>query len=241
MKTLCPSAPSRCTTLLATFTVILTATCVLVPRAGAQTTPYALLQNSALNGAGNTITATYLPVVTSTGTLYFDLTVQFSVASNGTLTVSSVQQAKAPTPINNSFVPGIYLGPDDGIEFITVTGPGVTEGGNTGWAINPGPNSGDCLYPSSATWYDVGMAIANNPLYVQRLKPAGITSSQFYQYGTGASNCGGADWSTNSLLGFEQVGTSLVVASFTSNNKDQSTPVDTRTFCLVGSPDCGTN
>jgi hypothetical protein len=226
--------------------ILFTLLCAIAASAQApQTPPYALLQNSTLNGTGNTLTSTYLPVVTSKGIIYVDLTVLFDVAADGTLTVSSMKQTKAATPIINGFVPGVYLGPDDSVEFITVSGPGVTVGGATEWSLAPGPKSEGCLYPSNAVWYDVGTPIKNSPIYT-RLQKAGITSTQFAQYGTGAAqdntSCQGSNWATNSLLGFAEVGgDSLVISSFTVNGKDQNTPVETKTYCLVGSPDCGTN
>jgi len=225
-------------------TVVMVFTVLCVAAASAQAPPYALLQNAPLNGAGNTFTATYLPVVTATGTIYVDLTVQFSVDANGNLTVSSVQQVASPTPINNGFVPGLYLGPDDATEFITVTGPGVTEGKYTEWSLAPGPGASGCLYPYNAVWYDVGTAIKNSPIYT-RMQKAGIKSTQWTQYGVGGGNCQNNPnpWEPNSLLGFSQNGgASLVITSFTQpGGHDQSTPVDTKTYCAVGSLNCGTN
>jgi hypothetical protein len=144
-----------------------------------------------------------------------------------------VQQVKSPTPINDGFVPGTYLGPDGSQEFITVSGPGVTEGGATEWSIAPGPNYYGCLFPYNATWYDVGLVIKNSPIYA-RLQKAGIKSTQYFQFGVGSSQCGNdGNWNTNSLLGFYEVGgNSLVVASFTTNDTDKSMPVETRTYKL---------
>jgi hypothetical protein len=207
----------------------------LCAAASAQTPPYALLQNSVLNGTGNTFTATHLPVVNAVGkTIYVDLTVQFDVAADGTLTVSTgyPQQVRAPNPIIDGFLAGTYLGPDDSTEFISVTGPGVTLGGATEWAISPGPKYIGCLYPYNATWYDVGTKITNSPIYARLLK-AGIKTTQYWQYGVGSSNCSVGAWGTNSLLGFSQIGgNTFEVTSFTNNGVDQSTPVVTKTYRL---------
>ena len=227
--------PMRRAARFATIIMVFTALCAAA--ASAQAPPYALLQNAPLNGTGNTFTATYLPVVTTAnGTIYVDLTVQFNVDANGNLTVSSVQQVPAPTPINNGFVPGTYVGPDDSSQLITVTGPGVTEAGNTEWSIAPAPGYAGCLYPYSGIWYDVGTAIKNSPIYA-RLQKAGIKSTQYFQFGQGETQqnypCDTGNWGTNSLLGFAQTsGSTLEVASFTYNSKDENMPGTTKTYTL---------
>jgi hypothetical protein len=79
----------------------------------AQTPPYAEFQYSTLTASGNTITATMLPVVTSTGISYFNVVVEFDVAANGTLTVAPGYPtvAKAPRPLIGNFLAGSYVGP----------------------------------------------------------------------------------------------------------------------------------
>src|ERR1017187_310763 len=68
------------------------ATCIMAVAASAvaahaQTPPYVLFQNSTITSSGATINATFLPVVLSTGTIYENVTIQFDVAADGTLTI----------------------------------------------------------------------------------------------------------------------------------------------------------
>ncbi len=200
-------------------------------------TPSALVQNSTLSGTTNTINITQLPVVTSKGTIIYDnVVIQFDVADDGALTITSgfPQITLAPRPIVNGFVAGTYLGPDDKTELITVSGPSVGTDGYTVWTISPGPGSSGCLVPYSATWYDVGSNTAANPLYANRLKPDGITGPQLLQFGTGKANtCNpNDDWGTNTLLGFSQVGKTLTISSYTGYTGDSPTVVDQRTYIL---------
>jgi len=200
--------------------------------ASAQAPPYALMQDSTLTGTGNTINVTQLPVVTTSGITYVDLTILFDVAVDGTLTVAPgyPQVVPAPEPIVDGFEAGNYSETAGGEAVITVSGPGVAPSGATVWSLTE-HNAVGCINPGSATWYDVGTSIKNNPLY-PRLKAAGITSTQFVQFGVG-SGCGLPYWGTNTLLGFSQTGNALVVSSYTNSSKDQNTPVATSTFLLI--------
>lgn len=193
----------------------------------------AQFQNSTLSGSGNSINITQLPVLTSSGKfVYWNVLIEFDVASNGTLTIASgyPQFLRSPEPIINGFKAGTYLGPDDVYELITVNGPGVAPSGVTVWALGPAPNAASCLDPYTATWYDVGTNLASNPLY-SRLKAAGITST-LMQYGTGDGNCSYPQWGTNALLGFSQTNGALTITSFTDNGKDYNVPQDVQTFQL---------
>jgi hypothetical protein len=219
---------------LATIIIGFTASCAVSMWAQAPeappASPAALLQNATLNGTGNTFAATYLPVITSNGTIYVDLTVQFAVDANGNVTVSSVQQVPAPTPINGDFVPGTYLGPDSSTELISVSGPGVTQGGSTEWSLAPASGAAGCLYPNSATWF-VG-PIKSNPLYA-RIKKAGIpTGGNILFFGVGGSNCNVADWQTDSLLGFAETGKQITIESFTQSGVDHNSSVDQKSYTL---------
>jgi hypothetical protein len=195
--------------------------------------PYALLQNSILVGSGNTFTATQIPVVLSTGTVYVNLEIQFTVDSKGDLTIASgyPQTVAAPRPQVSSFVAGSYVGPSTinyGNAFITLSGPGVTPGGPTIWSLSASAGANGCTYPASATWY--AGSISSNPL-ASRLKSAGITSP-VYSYGIGNAACSNGNWSNNVLIGVSQIGNSLMFVSFTSNGQDQSEPVDQITYTL---------
>jgi len=119
--------------------------CLLGLAAGAlqaQTSPYALLQNATIVGAGNTITASQVPVVTVAGvTVYVNLTLQLSPDATRNLTVASgsPQTTLAPVLISSSFRAGTYVaGPTtlNGAGLIAVNGPGVADGGRTVWNAN---------------------------------------------------------------------------------------------------------
>jgi hypothetical protein len=224
--------------LLATFALTLMAVWAVSVRAGARdavspqttaTPPYALFQDSTLTASGNTITANNLPVVTTTGKIYDDVTIQFDVADDGTLTVSSgyPQIVAAAKPLISHFLAGSYAGPSTDAEFlITVNGPGVTTGGATEWSLSAATSASSTTYPTSAMWY-VG-PLASNPLY-SRIKAAGITSTA-YSYGVGSGYNSGSNWGTDSLLGFSQTNGALTIVSFTHNTVDNSTPVDQITY-----------
>src|ERR1700757_2832073 len=79
------------------------AACAMYPRALAQQAPqppYALFEQSTLTGSGNTIAATWLPIVTATGTtIYKNLTLQFNVDAAGNLTVAAGYPHTVPAPL----------------------------------------------------------------------------------------------------------------------------------------------
>jgi hypothetical protein len=224
------------------FLVVLTAG-VLVVRAQAPTPPYALFQYASLTGSGNTITATQVPVVTATGvTVYENLTLQFNVDANGNLTISPgyPQAIPAPTILTTGFKAGTYAGPStvlNGGMIISVSGPGVTDGGATEWTLSAGSGANSCTTPDSASWY-VG-PLANNPL-AARLSKAGITSTA-YSYGIASSpNCNATtppqglnsgNWGYP-LIGVSQAGNTLTIVSFSSGATDFSTPQAQITYTL---------
>jgi hypothetical protein len=218
----------------AAFLTVLTGSAFVV---SAQTPPYALLQYSALTGSGNTITATQVPVVTATGvTVYVNLALQFSVDSNGNLTLSPgyPQVIPAPVILSSGFKAGTYTGPfsiRNGSYIVTVGGPGVTDGGATEWSLAATTGASGDTYPASATWY-VG-PIASNPL-AARLNSAGITSTA-WSYGVSSSSSGDDihnNWQTNTLIGVSQAGNTITIVSFTQNKVDKSVPVDQITYTL---------
>ena len=229
----------RLTRIMMTFAVAWLST------AAAQTTPTALFQQATLTGSNNTITATQIPVVTTSGTVvYLSATVQFNVDANGNLTISagSPQITSAPMVINGSFKAGTYVGPStvlSGKAIISVAGPGVGNGGYTTWTLTAGNGADPSTYPSSATWY-VG-PIANSPL-AARVSKAGITSTMLY-YGTASTQAnnntstvgyqywGGAD--SNALIGVSQVNNTITFSSFTKEGSDYSSPQNQITFTLT--------
>jgi hypothetical protein len=199
------------------------------------TPPYGLFQYSTLTGSGNTITASWVPVVTASGaTVYKNVTLQFNVDATGDLTLTSGYPKVIPAPFIqvSSFEAGNYAAPSSlfsGKGLVTVTGPGVTAGGATEWSMSVSPSANGGTYPASATWY-VG-PLASSPL-ATRLQNAGITSTA-WSYGLGSYPYGNVYWGTGSLLGFSQTGNQLTIVTFTYGGKDQSTPLDLITYTLV--------
>ena len=212
--------------------------CAIAVSLSAQsTTPSPLFQNATLSGSGNTITATQVPVVTSTGTVYVNFSLQFNADATGNITVAagSLVTALAPALISSSFKAGTYVTGSNtlgGTGSIVVSGPAVTAGGATIWTLTAAPGANGCTYPGNATWY-VG-PLTTSP-YATRLQAAGLTSTAFSYGLTGSEFCnGGADsgaWASNGIVGITQVGNSITVASF-SNGKDFSLPQDQITYTL---------
>jgi hypothetical protein len=205
-------------------------------------TPGPQFQYAALTGSGNTITLTRVPVITASGqTVYQDVTLQFDNDGNGNITLTSgfPMFALSPSLQVSSFQPGKYAGPVtmlNGNSFITVSGPGVVNGGSTAWSAATISGADPCTVPVSATWY-VG-PIDNNPMSA-RLKKANITSTA-WSYGISgngiAFSCGGSlsfHWSNGSIIGVSQTGNSITFASFTNNSFDQASPVDQVTYTLT--------
>lgn len=209
---------------------------VLVVHAQVPTPPYALFQYASLTGTGNTITATQIPVVTTTGvTVYENLTIQFNVDANGNLTISPgfPQAIPAPTLLTSGFKAGTYAGPSTvlgGKALITVSGPGVTDGGATEWTLSAAAGADPCTYPYSANWYSG--SLANNP-YAPWLKSSSITSTA-WSYGVGTATqtpCVNPNWS-NALIGASQAGNTITIVSFGSNEGNYSAPVGQITYTL---------
>jgi len=202
-------------------------------------TPQAFFERSTLTGSGNTVSATNVPVVISGITVYVNVTMQFNVDHNGNLTLSSgyPQVVAAPNLLSGSFMAGTYVGPSSvasGAALVTVSGPGVTDGGASTWSLSATTGADKCTYPVSATWY-VG-PIASNPM-AARLTKAGITSTA-WSYGvsgvgvTNACNAGYWTFQGGALIGVSQSGNKITVASFTDNGNDTSAPVDQIAYTL---------
>ncbi len=201
----------------------------------ATTTPYALFQYSTMTGSGNTITIGRVPVVNSSGaTNYYDVTIEFTVSSTGTLALASgyPKITASPNLITAGFKAGKYVGPStvlSGNAIINVSGPGVASGGATEWSLAAASGANAYTYPCSATWY-VG-TLTSNPLY-SRLKAAGITSTA-WSYGViGAAGCAleSYNWAPDGLIGLSQNGNTITIVSFSYDGTDYSTPRDQITY-----------
>ena len=203
---------------------------------------YAEFQYATITGSNNVLNVTMLPVVTPTGTVYKNLTLQVTADAKGDVIVApgSPSVVNAQQILASSFKAGKYVGPssvNDGKNQITVTGPGVVAGGTTVWSLVSSSETSVCTYPLSGTWY-VG-PLSNNPL-AARLKKVGITSTA-YSWGV-AGNPGlnnspscnpGLNWSNGSIIGVSQTGNSITFSSFTSDGAfDKNYPVDQITYTL---------
>jgi hypothetical protein len=236
------SLNSGCRTAWLALTVLVFSAVASIARAQA---PQAFFERSTVTGSGNTITATNVPVVISGITVYINVTMQFNVDNNGSLTLSSgyPQVVAAPNLLSSTFRAGAYVGPSgtnptSGNAVVTVSGPGVTDGGATEWSLNltTDVSSGDpCSRPNprGATWY-VG-PIVNNPM-AARLTKAGITSTAWSYGVASASSClTCSNWSSGALIGASQTGNAITIASFTSTctpTGDKSAPIDQITYTL---------
>ncbi|HEX4770810.1 MAG TPA: hypothetical protein VH351_08285 [Bryobacteraceae bacterium] len=202
------------------------------PEPNTTASPFASFQYATLTGTTNTVNASLLPVVNSSGvTVLENVTLNFGFNSSGQLIISSLHAVPAPPSVVSGFKAGHYCGPTSWSTnlVIAVSGPGLTSGGATEWTLANTPAAYYNTYPSSATWY-VG-TVTNNPIYA-RLSKAGVKFTGWsYGIGGGAYGGEGSDWSTNSLLGFSQVGNTLTIQSFTDNSGvDHSQPVNQITY-----------
>jgi hypothetical protein len=226
-----------------TATLLLAASGVIEPSAmAAAPTPF--LEDSTIVGAGGTLTATCVPVETSTGSVvYQDVTIQLNATPQGGLTLAPGYPKVQPCPplITSGFLAGNYVGPATvgGSKFlITVTGPGRGVGGTTSWSSAASKGANSCTVPLTATWYTG--PIANNPL-ASRLQKDKITYTG-YSYGVvGTSiptNCFSnpnysGTFAADALIGAVQTGPSLMIVSFTSDGTDSPTPVAQITYSLI--------
>jgi hypothetical protein len=139
---------------------------VAQPAVAAQPTPF--LEDSTIVGAGGTLTATRVPVETSTGSVvYQDVTIQLNATTKGGLTLGPGYPKVQPSPplVTSGFLTGNYAGPAtvaNGKYLVTVTGPGVGADGTTVWSLTASKGANSCTAPLPATWYTG--PIAENPL-----------------------------------------------------------------------------
>jgi hypothetical protein len=180
------------------------------------------------------VTATWLPIVTSAGTVYKNVVLQFTFDADGNLILAPnyPEVTKAPAIIVSNFKAGTYLGPSTvlgGMAEVNVSGPGIAPGGATEWSLSAASGANSCTYPATATWY-VG-SLATSPI-AARLKSAGITSTA-YSYGVAsAASCAGNYWANDALIGVSQIGNTITISSFSFAGSDYGTPQAQITFTL---------
>jgi hypothetical protein len=201
-------------------------------QSAAAATPTPFLQDSTIVGAGGTLTATRVPVETSTGSVVCqDVTIQFNASTKGALTLAPGYPKIQPCPplITSNFLAGNYAGPPTivrGKYLVTVGGPAAGPGSSTAWSLVATNGADLCTVPVTATWYTG--PIANNPL-APRLKKAGITTTE-YSYGIVGvgppciDSQYDRDFAQNGLIGAKQIGQVLQIFNFTDFGNDLNVP-----------------
>lgn len=183
---------------------------------------------------GSTIILNRLPIKLPNGSyIYKDVTINLTASTTGVLTVSPAKPAQTASPpvLSAKFNAGTYVYPSNPNYGLVLVGPSVVAAQSiTRWQTNAAPTL--LKYCGIPTTFYVG-DIKQNPLYATRLKPAGITSTE-YSYGIieDGSTCGG-QWGAGTIIGASQSGDYLTVASFkTTTGQDAATPQSRYTYRL---------
>ncbi len=199
-------------------------------------TPAAFFNYSSVIGLNKTITATQVPVQTSTGLIYKDVTIQINVDAAGNLTYATTSPLATLSPMlsPSTFRAGIYTNSSDNRYGLQVAGPSIIPGGGglAQWSISSAPGLA-CSPPQPATFYTGPLDKSPLAARVSAAGITGITASQ-YSFGViGTPNCGNADWQNNGLIGLTNIGGNLVIASFTQSGTDASTPYTQLTYVFL--------
>ncbi len=202
----------------------------------AAATPTSYLQNGAIVGTGQTITISRLPVRLGNGALaYKDVTIQLDVSANGTLTYADTRplETNSPNPLVSGIKNGVYGDSANTNVQFSITGPGVMTGGNGEYSITR--TGAYCAVAQPGVFYSG--PVGTTPIGA-RVKAAGINTGQYRLGVVGQEACGlsfnYANFPSHGLIGLAQVGTTLVVSSFTdSSGKDYPTPVNQVNYVLV--------
>ena len=172
------------------------------------------LQDATISGSGNTITINNMPVRTSHGTIYRDVTIEIRVDENGVVSFAPgarptdipkpIVQAPALPPRVQQFREGTYAAEGGTLMQLTYVKP--TFGGVPLWTFTqfgaqPGPIA-------EATWYEG--PIVGSP-HAAAIRRAGITS-MLYSYGVSTNGTG--SFAPHSIIGATQTGDELTVVSF---------------------------
>ncbi len=172
------------------------------------------LQDATISGNGNTITINNMPVRTSHGTIYRDVTIEIRVDENGVVSFAPgarptdvpkpIVQAPALPPKIQQFREGTYAAEDGTLMRLTF---GTTLLDSTPlWTFTqfggqPGPIG-------EATWFEG--PIQGSP-HAAAIRRAGITS-MLYSYGVTTS--GEGSFAPHSIIGATQTGNELTIVSF---------------------------
>jgi hypothetical protein len=245
----------RIGTLLLPF-FLLVAVPLFVPPCAAQTAS-PRLQDAGIHASGSTLTITRLPIHTSTGVIYRDVTIELHVDDSGNVTLNTdrsghalvkgmpggapagkvtlsapagaIQLAQRPSAplVLQHFVAGTYEAPGSPLVKLTQKDPESLHGLPT-WSLT---TIGDADGPvERATWYSGPPSL--NPV-AHRLEEAGIDGAD-YAYGTAASGAT-MTWGGGALIGVSQQGNVLKLVSFRRGCCSASAqPTSTLVFTRVG-------
>lgn len=195
-------------------------------------------QATSINSAGSVMRAYRVPVTTTTGTKYYDITFDLTQDTTGKPVMKATFPAVAlsPTLLVGQFKAGKYK---DGCGNVyTVSGPGAAAGGRTTWGIiltkSISSSIGACNGGSQINGSWTTGPIAGHPL-ASRLTAQGISSTA-YSWGTVTAslfaplaNCSG------DAVGAAQSGNLLSLNGFCSGNSVQ-TEVLTLNLCTTVNP-----
>jgi hypothetical protein len=194
------------------------------------------LQDATIKGSGGTITISRLPVRTSHGTIYRDVTIELSVDEDGRVHFATgapttpgkpspaLVQAPSLPPRPQHFRPGTYEGSDGALMHLTVT---TQPDGPPAWHLSTLRAGSGTI--EAASWQEG--AIAENS-HADIIRRAGITS-QDYSYGL--SEGGSGAFGDGALLGAAQNGPTLVIVGFRHGCcTNMPVPAARRGFTFVG-------
>lgn len=210
---------------------------LVVPTLGATrtataATPTSSLEYSAIVGEGTTISITRLPIRKSTGaTIYKDVTVEFTVEADGTLTLDSLTQDPSPALKAAKFQPGKYF-VQQGAKVVIGTLAGGTpgSGGSTLWTLTLPSSPSQSVAPLQSSW----QTGSPPPDLATRITNAGLTIDPAESYGTAAQGTWNTPFYGNPLIAAEQVAGTLRIVSYsyccnsTATNTPQGSVVLTR-------------
>jgi hypothetical protein len=206
------------------------------------TTPAILLQYADVVSAGSTIYLTRTPVTTTAGstttTAYWDVTILVTIdpdTGKPTVAAGAVTAVPSPSLLVSAIKTGTYtaLASGENPYGILVTGPGVEPGGST-YTVNPATGKYN-LGPANSSLFWVG-PLTNNPYITPaRFEKAGITTAQGWSFGVNGSSYDSTNgvWSPNDIVGFKQVGDTVLIGDFTNKGTDQNTPVATFSYTFL--------
>jgi hypothetical protein len=221
-------ALGRCVGTL-TLSGILLGVCAGTALAG---TPAAFFNYSSVIGLNKSITATQVPIQTSTGAfIYKDVTIQFNVDAAGNLTYATTTPTAtlAPTLSSANIRAGIYTDAENSGFGIQVSGPApIGSGGEAQWSLTLATGL-SCAPPQPATFYSGPSLVLADSALAARVKKAGITATQYSFGEVDGTSCGDGNWEQNALIGVTAIGSQLMVSSFTPPGAtvDSTTPVET--------------